>query len=220
MGSARHALVLVGWASLLAAPSSGAAQGESLAEAAPEPSAGEAGRLSVIDLERPLASAREREAALRTEAGWLALSRGQLARALEDFEAGWQLAPTSARFWARVRVLDGLRRDAALVEAYRDYLEWAAPEDPQRAEVEARLAVLGATRSAPEPASTALVSTESAPSRPTTVLDEPWFWAVVAVAAAAGLGALLFTTGSSGAEAPIPGDEGVVVRTLLEVPLP
>lgn len=157
------------------------------------------------------ASDAAREAALRSEAGRLAMARGELERAREDFCTAWELAPSAERFRDCARVLDALRRDAELVTLYRAYLAWASPDDPDRAEAQARLAVLEPRVTTPTP---------DAPPRAHGVLDEPWLWAVIAVAAAAGLGVLLFSTGAQGAELPIPGDDGVVVRTLVEVTFP
>jgi tetratricopeptide (TPR) repeat protein len=169
-------------------------------------------------------SSREREAALRSEAGRLAFGRGELEQARADFDAAWALAPTVERFRDRARALEALRRDAELVALYRDFLAWAPADEPVRTEVQARLSVLESRPGAAEVSGSDAEPTVEAPTaaspRSHTVLDEPWFWAVVAVVAAAGLGAVLFGASSQGTEAPIPGDDGVVVRTLVEIPLP
>jgi tetratricopeptide (TPR) repeat protein len=166
----------------------------------------------------------EREARLRFEAGQLAREQGRMEQALEDFRRAQELAPSTDRLWAVTQALEALRRDGELIETYRVYLQLAPPDDPRLAELRARLAVLeGASLEVPPPAPasealSAVAPEPAAPEHEHTVLDEPWFWAVLAIGAAGIVGGLLFGTASPGMEAPIPGDEGVVVRTLVELP--
>lgn len=184
------------------------------AEATAVPEAPDAAALEAPD-------AAEQEARLRVEAGRLARAQGRLEEALEDFRRAHAIAPTLDRLWSVAEVLEALRRDRELLDAYRAYLELAPESDARAAEVRARAAVLERTLAAPSTSideEAAASGAEAPPAREHTVLDEPWFWAVVAVAGAAVIAGLLFGTAGPGVEAPIPGDHGVVVRTLMELP--
>lgn len=198
--------------SVLAAPTS--AQDATMERAASSESALEGEAPVVVD------DAAEREARLRCEAGWLARSQGRLEDALEDFQRAHALAPSLDRLWSVAEVLEALRRDREVLDAYRAYVELAPESDARLPEVRARVAVLERTLdTAPEHAEPeADEAAAIAPAHEHSVLDEPWFWAVVAIAGAGLIAGLLFGTASAGVEAPLPGDEGVIVRTLVELP--
>lgn len=157
-----------------------------------------------------------REVALRVESAALARRAGRLEDALADLERAHALDPSPERLWAVAQILDALRRDEALAEAYRRYLE-QAPEGAHAAEARARLAVIESLtpRAVPE-------EERSAPAPSTPVRqwwEEPWLWAVIGIVAVGAIAVAIFASGStSGTQAPLPGDDGVVVRTLVELP--
>lgn len=78
---------------------------------------------------------------------------GRYEQALTRFRQAYQLSPRPGLLYNIAQTLDRLRRDEETVEALRDYLE-AAPDAPNRTEVEARIRVLDAAlaeRRAAEP---------------------------------------------------------------------
>lgn len=208
------AVVVLLACSLVAAPlrAQDAARGD-----AGEPGSDELPAVAPADSATQLGAA-EREARLRHEAGVLARAQGRLEDALEDFRRAHALAPSPDRLLSVIELLDALRRDRELLDAYHAYVALAPEGDPRLPEIAARTAVLERTlagdRSVPEAPERA----PEPPAREHTVLDEPWFWGLVALAAAGLVAGVLFGTASPGVEAPIPGDNGVIVRTLVELP--
>jgi len=233
MRSALLALLLLAPASLAVAQDAPEDEGSTSSERGGDEgsSAGEEGSESPA----------EAEARLRSRAGVLALRRGDLEDALADFERAWALAPTPERGWALADAQSALGRREALRETYRSLLE-LAPDHARAAEARARLAVLEAA-AVPEPPAEATPTEATELDDPAdaadpdgadrsdedasdegasdeddewTILDEPWFWIVAAVVAVGGVAAALILTADPGTEDPIPGDDGFVVRTLVE----
>lgn len=134
--------------------------------------------------------------------------------------------------WEAAEILSALRRDGELRRLYRAFLA-TYPNDPRAAEVRARLTVLGpATEGASPPASTRSSSTspgsnEAGPAATAatdaesdkdggSIVDEDWFWPVVVGGAVVVLIAVLALIQPGAPEQAIPGDDGVVVMTLLD----
>lgn len=158
---------------------------------------------------------------LRREAGRLALGRGELERALDDFRVAYELAPEGDRLLDVADVLDAMRRDGELRAAYRAFLE-ANPEHPRATEIRTRLAVLDAAAAAPAPRvgeppeASAREPAEEEEEAEGEFYDQPWFWAVAAILIAGGLVGVMYAIEGVGVQEPIPGDDGYVIGTLVE----
>jgi tetratricopeptide (TPR) repeat protein len=172
----------------------------------------------------PEAHPEREEADLRTRSADLARQRGRLEDALRDYRLAEELDPSAARSLRVIEMLDALRRDAELVAAYGAFLE-RYPSHPRAGELQARLGVAegalpAAEDASPPPEPEVALRPEEAASEGEegsgSVLDETWFWGVIVGVVVVGLFAVLLTTQSQGVEAPLPGDEGVVVLTLTE----
>lgn len=89
------------------------------------------------------AEVRDLEARARFESGRLAFEAGRYEEALADFERSYELSGRAIILFNIGLVHDRLRRDQAALDAFERYLA-EVPAAPNRAEVEARAAVLRA----------------------------------------------------------------------------
>ncbi|MCA9607038.1 MAG: hypothetical protein KC619_15640, partial [Myxococcales bacterium] len=172
-------------------------------------------------------TAEETEARLREQAGRLAMQRGELEEARADFARAFALAPTPARGWALADAQGALLETTNQAATLRALID-LDPSHERAPEARARLVVLDAslasaevetaevdttaaptTDAAPAPAEIA-TPTETAGEEERDVCDEPWFWAIVAVAAVGLVVTASVLTGDPGVQDPIPGTAGEV----------
>lgn len=204
------------------APGSAEAEAEA-AQNAEAPDATEAGAEGATETdatepaETPPAPETHREADLRAETGRLALRRGQLEEALTDLRRAYDLDPIPERRLELASVLEALRRESELAELYSGHLESEA--SLREAEVRARLRVLVERADAPAAPQEAPAEAEDDDdeNNPFAFFEDPVFWIVAAVVVVA-LGASLIADATSGSGNPVPGDDGLVVQTLVEWP--
>jgi tetratricopeptide (TPR) repeat protein len=83
----------------------------------------------------------DREARALFDAGSVAFTEGRYESALRHFENAYALSPRPGMLFNIATAYDRMRRDAEALAHFRNYLE-AVPDAPNRAEVEARIAVL------------------------------------------------------------------------------
>jgi tetratricopeptide (TPR) repeat protein len=83
----------------------------------------------------------DREARALFDAGSVAFTEGRYESALRHFENAYALSPRPGMLFNIATTYDRMRRDAEALAHFRSYLE-AIPEAPNRAEVQARIAVL------------------------------------------------------------------------------
>ena len=137
------------------------------------------------------------EADLRTRTAELARDAGRLDDALADLRRAREIDPTPERTWAVAVLLDAMGRAPEAAQQYRDYLG-AAPIGAHAAQARARLDAM------------------HAPAR--AFYEEPWLWVIIGVIAIGAVATGLIVGAQGGTQGPIPGDDGAVVRTLVEFP--
>jgi len=86
-------------------------------------------------------SSRDREARSLYDAGRIAFDEGRFENALDYFKRAYELSQRPGLLHNIGTTADRLRRDEEALEAFQAYLE-AVPDAPNRASVEARIAVL------------------------------------------------------------------------------
>ena len=126
------------------------------------------------------AEVRDLEARARFESGRLAFEAGRYEEALADFERSYELSGRSVIHFNIGLVHDRLRRDEEAIAAFERYLE-QVPDSPNRAEVEARVAVLRAQLAERTPE--VVVVVPAAPSH--RIEYEVWAWISTALTVAA-----------------------------------
>jgi tetratricopeptide (TPR) repeat protein len=161
------------------------------------------------------------------EEGRRAFDAGNYEAALGSFRASYDLVGTPEILFNIGTCADYLHRDEEALAAFESYLA-ELPEAPDRVAVQARIrairAAIDARNAPPEPVPTpaeAAASTEG--SSPGPLQDEPpaltsrwWFWTGVgAIAVGAILAVTLIATSGTTVQSPTPGDDGVIVYTLL-----
>lgn len=100
------------------------------------------------------------------EAGQTAYEAGRFEEAATQFERSFALSQEPDILFNLANAYDRLRRDREALESYRRYLE-LRPDTSDRAQIEARIEVLGRTVAAPEPEpaeATPVRTAEAAPS--------------------------------------------------------
>ena len=175
-------------------------------------------------------------------AGKAAFDAGRFADALDYFRRSYQISGRAALLYNIALSHDRLREDGRALEAYEQYLK-QAPEAPNRAEVETRLAAIRAalansepapSQTAPAPAEVAaaaltpearpIAAADGAPPRDRSAEDggllTKWgFWTGVGVVVAGGVtAALIAASGGEDAATPIEPGTGVLVTTLRSAP--
>jgi tetratricopeptide (TPR) repeat protein len=144
-------------------------------------------------------STADEEAHLRFEAGRVAYQRGGFEDALTDFQRAYELSHRYELLYNLGSTYDHLRRDAEAIDAFSRFLAEAPESDPNRLEVERRIAVMreaqprAVTDVAPAP-----VQTPAPEPAPPTSSPDPAPWIVVGVGAAALVaGAIVLAVGVS-----------------------
>ncbi len=125
----------------------------------------------------------DEEAHLRFEAGRVAFSRGRFEDALADFQRAYALSHRYALLYNIGQAFDRLRRDDEAIDALEQFLAEAPADDPNRAEVEARIGVMRAAREHAQAAAVAAQPPPPAPAPAPPALD-PGPWIVVGVGGA------------------------------------
>jgi tetratricopeptide (TPR) repeat protein len=167
----------------------------------------------------PASSVVAEEAELRAQIGRMAVRRGELETARTELERAQQLDPGADRLLELAAALEALREDAELMRAYRVYLR-RAPDGERAEEIRARLAILtergegdAAVEAVCEPARP-IVS--EPPQSERTVLEEPWFYVVIGLLVISAIAGIAAATEAGASQVPpLPGDDGVVVYTLV-----
>jgi tetratricopeptide (TPR) repeat protein len=113
----------------------------------------------------------EEQARSHFNTGSLAFSAGRFADALSEFQKSYALSGRPKLLYNIGVASDRLRRDREALAAFEQYLE-QVPAAPERAEVEARIAVLRGVTTTPVPTESTPPPTESTPT-PTTVAPQP-----------------------------------------------
>lgn len=169
------------------------------------------------------------EARALFDAGRVAFAEGRFEDALRRFQGAHEASGHPELLYNVAMCLERLQRDEEALGALRAYLE-QAPDSPLRGNVEGRIE--GLERSVaeqralaeqarrepdPEPPADPGRSSAAAPEGQDLV-SAWWLWTLVGVVVVgAALGVTLALTLDPGEQAPIPGDAGIVVSTLVEV---
>ena len=175
---------------------------------------------------------RDEEARQLFEAGRLAFTAGRFESALHSFERAHELSDRALLLYNIGTCYDRLRRDRQALETFRRYLA-EVPDAANRAEVEARVAVLedaigegGATPAPdvgpvavepePSPALNLAVTPDAQPRDDDGgVLETWWFWTIVGAVVAGGvIATVLVATAGDSTEEPLLGSTGVVSRAI------
>ncbi|AKF04551.1 tetratricopeptide repeat protein [Sandaracinus amylolyticus] len=127
------------------------------------------------------------EAQARFESGRLAFESGRYEEALADFRRSYELSQRPLILYNIGIVLDRLRRDAEALDAFERYLE-AVPDAENRADVEARIAILRTQVAAPPPVQEAAPIPPPPSPRPQEGY-EIWAWISAGVGIAAAIAA-------------------------------
>lgn len=179
----------------------------------------------------------EGEAREAFEQGRDAFHDGRFEYALERFRFSLELSGRPELLYNVGQTLERMQRPEEALVALRRYLE-LVPDSYVRGNVEGRIGALeravaerraleaqvAEARADSEARAESEAQTAAADSRPEpaepeeSVVEQWWFWTIIgAVVVGAGVGVVLgVTLGAGSTQDPIPGDEGVVVTTLLE----
>ncbi len=111
------------------------------------------------------AHAQEATARQHYESGMAACAVEDWDRAVTEFEAGFRVEPNPAFLYRIARAHQEAKRPEQAVRFYKQYLEVAPPDAPDRAEVEQRLAALQRASEA-KPSAPATPPTAKAPEKP------------------------------------------------------
>jgi tetratricopeptide (TPR) repeat protein len=141
----------------------------------------------------PSVDPREAEARSLFEAGRRAFTDGRFEDALERFRQSYELSGRAELLFNIGQAADRLRRDRDALAAFEQYLA-ALPRATNRREVESRILVLRAARTAPEVPTAIVVSraaedVDAVPSPAAPIHEHWWFWSILggAVAVVAGV---------------------------------
>ncbi len=159
------------------------------------------------------------------ELGRARFNEGHFEEALTLFEDAHQRSQRPALVYNIAQTLDRLSRAVEARDAYRRYLE-EEPTAPQRAAIEARIAVLEQELAAEEERRRVLAETERAlaeerarPPEGNEIYEEWWFWTIIGVAVVGGAVGVGVGVGVvRNRQAPLPGDDGLVITTLSSQP--
>ncbi len=193
----------------------------------------------------PTAEAKQSEAEAKAlfQAGAAALSDGRYQAALEHFSRSYELSERPELLYNIGVAHDRLRHDREALDAFEGYLA-ARPDAPYRSDVEARITVLRraledsaaappasepkaptpeqAARDAQTQAQTPPGSPPMGPSRQDApaqshrpLLKTWWFWTAIGATVAVGVVAVAAASKGSGDASPTPGDNGMVINTLV-----
>ena len=158
-------------------------------------------------------------------AGQTAFEAGRYEAALGHFRAALELSQRPQLLYNIGLAADRLRHDQEALTAFESFLQ-QVPESPLRAQVEARAEILrraieqqispeevaaAEERAAREGASQALAQREH--DRP-GVARRWWFWTLNGVAVAGVATAVIVASSGDKRQAPLPGDQGVVICAL------
>ncbi len=192
----------------------------------------------------PEAMQPEAEAKALFQAGAAALGDGRYQAALEHFSRSYELSERPELLYNIGVAHDRLRHDREALEAFEGYLA-ARPDAANRSDVEARMTVLrraleASVAAAPAPVPQAPTAEQAAraaqvqdqkapmstaPMQPSRQDASPksgrpllktwWFWTAIGAAATIGVVAIAAASKGSDDPNPTPGDNGMVISTLV-----